>query len=275
MSTNTALLFDGSKFVGEVSRMSETNNDARNSMKVLHSLYPEMEAGGFCRNDHMVAFYSRVRALLNPSMTVLEFGAGRGKWSEKLEGYKKRLVNLKGSCECVVGTDVDSAVMQNPMVDMASIFKIGEPLPFEDEQFDMVVSWAVFEHVADAEYYASELARVVKVGGWICAWTPNKWGYVGIGARLVPDKWQVHLLKFFIPEKKEVDSFPTVYKMNTMTDLDNLFPNDLFRNCSYVFTGPPAYHANRVWLARLWTVYNWFMPAAFGQALHIFLQKRY
>jgi SAM-dependent methyltransferase len=41
----------------------------------------------------------------------------------------------------------------------------GQALPFPDASFDMVLSHAVIEHVADAARYMRELARVLKPGG--------------------------------------------------------------------------------------------------------------
>ena len=41
----------------------------------------------------------------------------------------------------------------------------GQALPFQDASFDMVLSHAVIEHVADAALYMRELARVLKPGG--------------------------------------------------------------------------------------------------------------
>jgi 2-polyprenyl-3-methyl-5-hydroxy-6-metoxy-1,4-benzoquinol methylase len=56
--------------------------------------------------------------------------------------------------------------------------------PFPNETFDLVVSDSTFEHVSDAEQVASELDRVLKPGGWICARTPNRHGYVALLNRL-------------------------------------------------------------------------------------------
>ena len=237
--------------------------------------YPEFEAGGYSRFDQIVAFYGRVNALLHPSMDVLEFGAGRGKWNETLTGFRRELAGLRDKCNRLVGVDVDPVVTQNPMLHEAKCFSPGEPIPCDDQQFDLIVSWAVFEHIQDAQFYANELGRVLKPGGWICAWTPNKWGYVGIGARLVPTKMQVSLLRFFTPSKKAEDSFPTVYRLNSLKALRRLFPESGFRHCSYVYNGPPVYHANRPWLARLWQLYGWIMPPSLGQSLHVFIQKRH
>jgi SAM-dependent methyltransferase len=43
----------------------------------------------------------------------------------------------------------------------------GMALPFRDATFDVVLSHAVIEHVADAPRYLQECARVLKPGGWM------------------------------------------------------------------------------------------------------------
>ena len=43
----------------------------------------------------------------------------------------------------------------------------GQALPFADGSFDVVLSHAVIEHVADALRYLRECARVLKAGGWM------------------------------------------------------------------------------------------------------------
>lgn len=242
------------------------------SRAILERLHPEVHAGGFPWNDPRLLFYLRVNALLESDHDVLEFGAGRGKWASlTANSFLRKFTLLQGRCRKLVGFDVDDAVLENTLVDETAYAAIGQPLPFEDNSFDLIVSFAVFEHVADPEFYAAELNRVLKPGGWICAWTPNKWGYVGIGARIIPNRFHDRLLKFFIPKRKEEDTFPTTYRLNTIGTLNKHFRN--FQNCSYIMTGPPAYHANNIWLARFWRLYNRIVPSCFGQMLHVFLRK--
>ena len=37
---------------------------------------------------------------------------------------------------------------------------------------------------------------------------------------------------------------------------------------------PPGYHGNRMWLARLWTRYDWRMPRALHPGLQVFIQQK-
>jgi SAM-dependent methyltransferase len=87
----------------------------------------------------------------------------------------------------VIGVDPDPAVHENPSLDEALVAHPNAPLPLTDASTDMIVSYAVLEHVEDPPALAAEVCRVLRPGGWFCAWTPNKWGYVGIGARCVPN----------------------------------------------------------------------------------------
>jgi SAM-dependent methyltransferase len=43
----------------------------------------------------------------------------------------------------------------------------GQALPFRDDSFDLLLSHAVIEHVADAPRYLRECARVLRPGGWM------------------------------------------------------------------------------------------------------------
>lgn len=245
-------------------------------MRFIERLYPEAAIDGFSRFHQRMIFYNFVNALIRPEDHVLEFGAGRGVHAESEGPWLRALTTLQGKVARVIGVDIDEAVLENPEIDEAHVFKPGEALPLPDNSVDLVVSWAVFEHVADPELYAAELARVLKPGGWICAWTPNKWGYVGIGARLFPNSTHARMVRLLLPTtaRGDADVFPVVYKMNTMGTLKQLFPESRFLHRTFRWTGPAGYHGNSMILARFWMFYNWLMPPFMKQSLHIFIQKR-
>lgn len=256
------------------SLMHERSALGNAKLAVLTRLYPEMRVAGFPRNDQHVVFYTQVNAILHQHMLVLDFGAGRGSSVEWPVRFKRDLLTLKGKCAKVIGFDVDPAVRTNPLLDEAVVGAIGATLPFADAQFDLIVSRAAFEHIADPEFYAQELGRVLKPGGWLCAWTPNRWGIVGIAANLVPNRLHAKLLRYFEPTRLDCDVFPTSYLMNTAEALRRLFPEPGYRHASYFFSGPPSYHGNRLWLARFWQFYEYLMPPSCRRMLHIFIQKQ-
>lgn len=243
--------------------------------RVLARFYPESRLTGFARNDHRVVFYTIVNAFLKPHHRVLDFGAGRGKWADVETGFKQALTTLKGKCARIIGCDLDPAVGDNPLIDEAVLLEAGAPLPFENESFDLVTSWAVLEHIENPALIAAEIARILKPGGVFCAWTPNKWGYVGLGACLIPNRFHAGFVrKLDMGGRRDTDVFPTRYKLNTLGAVRKYFPASAFENMSFIHTGPPAYHGGSLMLARVWRVYNWLMPPAFGQCLYVVVQKK-
>lgn len=51
----------------------------------------------------------------------------------------------------------------------------GHTLPFPDASFDVVVSFDVFEHIAESDAHLREVRRVLAPGGRYLLQTPNKW----------------------------------------------------------------------------------------------------
>jgi SAM-dependent methyltransferase len=242
----------------------------------IRRLYPEVQAGGFTRFDQHVIFFARVNALLRKDMNVVDFGAGRGLWAQVESGFKLEFITLRGKCAQVIGVDLDPAVLDNPLVDKAILLPKDGSMPLPEASVDMVVSWAVFEHLQDPAYSAAEIGRILKPGGWICAWTPNKWGYVSIGARLVPNRLHARVLRRVHPtsRRREGDVFPTYYRLNTLHEIQQYFPTPLFEHFSYRFNGVPHYHANKIWLAAAIDLVINLAPNYFAQSLHVFIRKR-
>ena len=208
--------------------------------------YPEINAGGFSRVDGTVAFYVRVQALLSDiegPAVVVDLGAGRGVSSSDTVRFRRKLQNLQADGRRVIGIDVDSVVHSNPLIDEARVFEVGSPLPLDDASVDLVVSRFAFEHIVNPEHVAAELARVVKPGGWVCATTPNKWGYIALGARLVPNRFHVGALRRLQPSKAGEDTFPTRYGMNTPSDLKRLFPTPTFDLYTFTHDSEPQLYA--------------------------------
>jgi SAM-dependent methyltransferase len=193
--------------------------------------------------DGTVAFYTRVRSLLEPDMTVLDFGAGRGAGpAEDPVPFRRDLQTLRGRVARVIGADIDRAVLDNPSLDEAVVLDGPRaPLPLDDRSIDLVVSDHCFEHVEDPAFTAAELTRVLRPGGWLCARTPNRWGYIGVGARAVPKDKHRHVLGRLQPHRHERDVFPAFYLLNTRAALRRHFPPERFDDHTYGFDAEPAY----------------------------------
>ncbi len=103
---------------------------------------------------------SRLRRLLDErgTATVLVVGGGgQRSWLDPILGA--------GNPHRIVYSDVDAGAD-------VDLFCDGHELPFPDASFDAVVTTAVLEHVLYPERVASEIARVVRVGGYLYSELP-------------------------------------------------------------------------------------------------------
>ncbi len=242
---------------------------------VLRRFYPEVAAGGFTRVDGAVEFYQRVRALVSPEHIVVDLGAGRGRFlHDEKRTYLRNLRLLRGYVRQVIGLDVDPVVLKNAAVDSAHVITPPEPFPLADCSIDIVVSDFTLEHIDDPAWVSAELRRVVKHGGWICARTPNKWGMIGIAARIVPNRLHSAVLRVLQPGKEARDTFRTTYRMNTAREIRRYFPDKYFDVYCYTYESHPAYAAASVLGWRAFRMVSRLTPERFGSMLLIFIRKK-
>lgn len=224
--------------------------------------------------DGTVEFFSRVQALLPDQGIVLDLGAGRGKWQEDRCAWRRRLADLRGGNRLVVAADIDDAVWQNAGADAAVLLSRHGGLPFDQGAIGMVVADWVFEHVVDPAVLASELRRTVAPGGWVCARTPNKWGYVGMGARCVPNGNHVELLRRLQPQRAEQDVFSVRYRVNTRSAVRRVFAAADWLDCGYSYNPDPDYVGRSRVARSMVDLWQWAAPKSLATALHIFLQRK-
>lgn len=238
---------------------------------LLARIYPELAAGGFTRRDGTVQFFTRVNALLSPEMTVLDFGAGRAEWFDEVSSSKRNLQLMREKVDKVIGVDIDKAVLENPTLDEAIQIAPGQTLPLADHSIDLILADRTLEHLEDPVQTASEFARLLKLGGWICGRTPNKFGYIGIFARLVPNIMHKGILSRLQPWRLAMDVFPTRYLANTQRQLHLLFPQDSWSHHSYGHYPEPLYFGvRRPSLLRFARLGQYLLPAP---TLMVFIQR--
>lgn len=242
--------------------------------KVLSRYFVEIGAGGFSRLDGSVQFYFRVNALLTPQMTVLDLGAGRGLLAHYHVPAIRSLCTLRGKVHEVVGVDIDPAVKTNPSLDRALIYN-GKTIPLSDNSIDLVVSDHTFEHLDDPRSVAAEISRVLKPGGWVCARTPYLFSLLVLVSSIAPNRMHAGMLKKIQPQRKEIDVFPTRYRLNTFRALRRFFPASSWEHCSYTWSPQPAYFFGNRFVLALMLVYDAIKrPFLGGEVLLVFLRKK-
>lgn len=98
---------------------------------------------------------------------VLEDGCGVGEY----------LVHLALHAQQAVGLDYEFERTQEARIKVSEVVcGAGEKLPFPNDYFDLVLSHEVLEHVQNDQKAANEIIRVLKPGGRLILFVPNR-GY--------------------------------------------------------------------------------------------------
>ncbi|MFB0552275.1 MAG: class I SAM-dependent methyltransferase [Phycisphaerae bacterium] len=106
--------------------------------------------------------------LLKPNVRILEIGCGIGSIVFELnkEGYD------------ITGTDISREAIAYGLKKYGDIklqVQPAEILQFEDQTFDVVLSFDLFEHITQVDKHISEVCRVLRDGGYYLFQTPNKY----------------------------------------------------------------------------------------------------
>ncbi len=107
---------------------------------------------------------------LYPGRKVLDAACG--------VGYGSFYIRTQGAAE-VTGLDIDHGALEYARThykDEKLEFMRGDctKLPFQDNSFDVIVSFETLEHISNAGAVVAEFARCLKPGGTLLASTPNR-----------------------------------------------------------------------------------------------------
>ena len=106
--------------------------------------------------------------LLKPNDRILEIGCGIGSVVFELSGQRYD----------ITGTDISGEAITYGLKKYGDIklqVQPAEDLQFEDETFDIVLSFDLFEHIARVDRHISEVHRVLRKDGFYLLQTPNKY----------------------------------------------------------------------------------------------------
>ena len=106
---------------------------------------------------------------------LLENGCGVGMYILHLLPYAGDVIGLEYDFERAREAGESLSSEQHSIL-TSVISGAGEALPFPDESYDAILSHEVLEHVQDDSLAVSEMVRVLKPGGRIAVFVPNR-GY--------------------------------------------------------------------------------------------------
>jgi len=152
-----------------------------------------------------------IRKHLRPGQRLLDAGCGR---------YLRVSREFAGVAGQVVGIDLESTLETGNRNAPFGVRGDLNHLPFPSEYFDMVISRSVVEHLEDPVQVFREFCRVLRPSGKVVIVTPNKYDYVSLIAAVTP-YWFHRALVSRIFQVAEHDVFPTLYRANTLSSIQN------------------------------------------------------
>jgi ubiquinone/menaquinone biosynthesis C-methylase UbiE len=109
--------------------------------------------------------------LIKPQDRILEIGCGIGTVVHEL--------SEKG--HDIIGIDISGEAIEYGRKKYGEIsleVQAAETLPYEDESFEVVLSFDLFEHIAEIDKHISEVRRVLRPDGYYLFQTPNRYSNI-------------------------------------------------------------------------------------------------
>lgn len=185
-----------------------------------------LRVGYFTPDD---VYESLLDRLIKPDCRWLDVGCGR----DILPTNSGLAEKLSKRCGTLVGVDPDPTASENAFVHE----RVKKPLEEVDSTcpFDVVTARMVVEHVQDPARFVASLRRLCAPGGLVVIYTVNKRSPVSVLSWLIPFVFHRHITAL-LWGRKEDESFPVEYRMNTRRELSPLMRDAGFeeRNFEYL-----------------------------------------
>ena len=241
-------------------------------MKKKEIFYPEARFGNFTDVDGTITFFTRVNGLLKSSDIVLDVGCGKSTIDKEEVPIRKDLRIIRGKVTKVIGIDIDKEAEGNPYIDEFHLIK-NESWPIDDEAVDLIVSDNVLEHVENPAVFFSEAQRVLRIGGYLCVRTSNRWNYVSLFASFVPNNFHAKILKFAQEGRQAEDVFPTLFRCNSIGKIKKMMKNHGFDCVVYGYENEPSYLAFSTIAYSLGVLHQKIAPGFLRRAIFAFGQR--
>jgi len=227
-----------------------TNISRKTKMPSVSTYYDSRDGyrGPYAEYERLIASH------LQPGKSLLDIGCGRTfpmaeKW-------------------LTTGADIYGV---DPVIDSGAILNgvevvqgSAEKVPYPDEMFDLIVSCAVLEHLEKPLPIFQEFHRLLKPNGRAILLTPNKYDYVSLAARIIPNKFHGQIVHA-TEGREEHDTFPTFYLANSRKQISNLAQGSGFVMEKYRYLDQSPYSLRfNPFLYRIGCWYHWVVRSFKG-----------
>jgi ubiquinone/menaquinone biosynthesis C-methylase UbiE len=204
------------------------------------------------RNSYGELVEQQVNLLLELDGYIDRFNYLLSVMGEEIKSFSKVLISgYSAGSEMIVarrfgfqeiyGVEVDSALFNATRIRLAGIPGMfpevydGAILPYQDGQFDLVLSGHIIEHTRSPKLYLSETMRVLKAGGFLYIEFPSRYHHTELHTGLFSFEWMPVFLRnltlrlitsrisFLKPQVK------SRYNSILLTGLQQVSRHDIFR----------------------------------------------
>jgi len=153
------------RMLGRVFEMTDTTRDSmsHSALAALRGEPSYVWRAGQERRLQMIAQWAN----LEPGALVLDAGGGNGLYAAQIQERTGAHVHLF-ELEWERVQEAHEAVP-------SSLVAAAENLPYRSDSFDTLISNEVIEHVRDDRQAAAEMIRILKPGGRLVLFCPNRW----------------------------------------------------------------------------------------------------
>jgi len=139
---------------------------------------------------------------------------------------------LSERCETLVGLDPDPTLLENPYVHQKVQADIQDYR--SDQPFDLISLRMVAEHIAEPDAAVRAMTDLTHPGSLVVIYTIFKWSPIPLITYCTPFSLH-HPMKRFFWGTESKDTFPVAYKMNTRSDLREIFEKNSFREVYFSY----------------------------------------
>jgi SAM-dependent methyltransferase len=155
-------------------------------------------------------------------------------------GHSDLLGDVFGRTRRTYGIDTDAAALARNEIIGGRVVGDAEHLPFRGSSLDLVVLAWVLEHIEHPGRVFREIHRVLEPGGSVIFLTPNAWNYNAWLIRVVPNAFHASFTRRLYG-RPAADTFPTRYRLNSVSRIESLLRTVGFRRERLVLNGDPTY----------------------------------
>jgi len=173
-------------------------------------------------------YQAAIITILKKNDTWLDIGCGRDIFPDNHRLAKVLTARTKET----VGVDPSSNVLDNQFIHRS--YQGFTDSVKEENYYNLVTLRMVAEHVADPDELVSQIDRVSTNDAHVIVYTIYRWSPIPIITKLTPF-WTHHIFKRIFWNTEERDTFPVEYKMNTKSQLSEIFSRKGFTNIDFMY----------------------------------------